>query len=111
MRVNDSKLLKTEIRNNIDALKQILSHIAEAKDLVKLKIEEFKRRIKNLPSENPFDFTEYVEMQDEESEIDLGLFFELAEENKILYNQVPVNFLIEDMEKLKSGFLRTVVLL
>ena len=30
---------------------------------------------------------------------------ELAEENKILYNQTPVNTLIEDMEKLKNGFL------
>ena len=32
-------------------------------------------------------------MQKEENEIDLGLFFEVAEENKIMYNQVPVNTL------------------
>ena len=38
-----------------------------------------------------------------EKEIDLGLFFELAEENKIIYNQVPENTLIEHMEKLKNG--------
>ena len=32
------------------------------------------------------------------------MFLELAEENKIIYNQVPINILIEDMEKLKNGF-------
>ena len=42
-------------------------------------------------------------MQKEENEIDLGLIFEIAE-NKIIHNQVPVNTLIEDMEKLKNGF-------
>ena len=36
--------------------------------------------------------------------MDLGYFLELAEENKILYNQVPVNTLMKDMEKLKNGF-------
>ena len=45
-----------------------------------------------------------MEKQKEENEIDLGLILELAEENKIIYNQVPVNTLIEDMEKLKNGF-------
>ena len=38
-----------------------------------------------------------------ENEIDLGLFFELAEEIKIMYNRIPVNTLIEDMEKLRNG--------
>ena len=59
---------------------------------------------KQLRKENPFDFTDYVEKQKEENEIDLGLFLELAEENKIIYNQTPVNTLIENMEKLKNGF-------
>ena len=86
-----------------DALKQVISHIEEAKDQVKLKIKELERRIQNFPIENPFDFTECLEMQKEENEIDLGLFFQLAEENKICYNQVPVNNLIEDMKKLKYG--------
>ena len=54
--------------------------------------------------ENPFDFTECFEKKKEDNEIDLGLFLELAEENKIIYNQTPVNILIEDMEKLKNGF-------
>ena len=44
-------------------------------------------------------------MQKEKNEIHLGLFFELAEENRILYNQVPVNNLIKGMEVLKNGFL------
>ena len=43
-------------------------------------------------------------MEKEENDIDLGLFFELAEENKIIYNQEPVNTIIEDMENLKSDF-------
>ena len=74
------------------------------KDEVKLKIKQLKNKFKNLPKENPFDFTEYNNKQKEENEIDLGLFLELAEENKIFYNQVPINILIEDMEKLKNGF-------
>ena len=74
------------------------------KDEIKLKIKQVKNKIKNLPKENPFDFTEYVNKQKEENEIDFGLFLELAEENKIIYNQVPINILIEDMEKLKNGF-------
>ena len=83
----------------------MISHIEEAKDLVERKIKELKRRSKNLPSENPFDFTQFVQMQKEENDIDLGLFFELAEQNKIIYNQVPVNTLMDDMEKLKNGFI------
>ena len=102
--MNELKNLKTEIRNNIDALKQLISHIEDIKDPVELKIRKLKRRIENLHSENPFDFTESLEMQKEEIDIDFCLFFELAEENKIINNQVPVNTLIEDMEKLKNGF-------
>ena len=74
------------------------------KDEIKLKIKQLKNKTKNLPIKNPFDFTEYVTKQKEENEIDLGLFLELAEENKIIYNQVPINTLVEDMEKLKNGF-------
>ena len=59
---------------------------------------------KQMRKENPFDFTDYLNKQKEDDEIDLGLFLELAEENKIIYNQVPVNTLIEDIEKLKNGF-------
>ena len=64
------------------------------KEQVKLKIKELKKKIKNTPKENPFEFTEYVEKQKQDNEIDLGLFLELAEENKIIYNQTPVNTLI-----------------
>ena len=104
LRVNKLNFSKTDQKNKIEALKQIISHIEEVKEETKLKIKQLKKKIKNLPVENPFDFTECVEKQKEEKEIDLGLFLELAEENKIIYNQVPVNTLIEDMEKLKNGF-------
>ena len=35
------------------------------KDEVKLKIKQLKNKIKNLPKENPFDFTEYINKQKE----------------------------------------------
>ena len=66
--------------------------------------KQLRREIKNIPEDNPFDFTDIVKKQKEDDEIDLGLFLELAEENKIIYNQTPVTTLIEDMEKLKNGF-------
>ena len=55
------------------------------KDEVKHKTKQFKNKIKNLPIENTFDFTEYLEKQKEENEKDIGLFLELAEENKTIY--------------------------
>ena len=104
LRINKLNISKTDLKNKIEALKQIISHIEVGKNRVKGKIKELKKKIRILPVENPFDFTEYVENHKEENEIDLGLFLELAEENKIIYNQVPVNTLIEDTEKLKNGF-------
>ena len=65
---------------------------------------EKTKKINKIFSENPFDFTEYVQRQKEEDEIDLGSFLEIAAEYKIVYNQTPVNTLIEDMEKLKNCF-------
>ena len=82
-------------------MNQIISHVEDVKEKVKLKIKQLKNKIKNLPKENPFDFTDIVK---EDDEIDIGLFLELAEENKIIYNQVPITSLIEDIEKLPNGF-------
>ena len=98
-------MLKIDLKNKIETLNQIISHVEEVKDEVKLKIKRLKKKIEKLPSENPFDFTEIVENQKEQNETDLGLFLELVEENKIIYDQTPVNTLIEDMEKLRNGFL------
>ena len=105
MRVNKLNISKSDLKNKIEALKQIISHIEEVKDQIEIKIKQLKKKIEILPVENPFDFTEYIEKEKEENDIDLGLFFELAEENKIIYNQVPINILIEDMQKLTNGFL------
>ena len=69
-----------------------------------------KKKNKNIPMENPFDFTDYLENQKKDNEIDLSLFLEVAEENKILYNQTPVNTLKADMEKMKNCFLHMVIL-
>ena len=47
-------------------------------------------------------------MQNEKIEIYLGLFLELAEKkNNTIYNQIPVNTLIEDMEKNFNGWFFT----
>ena len=101
MRLIELKNSKADLRNKIDALNQIISHIEDVKEQVKIKIKQLKNKIKNLPKESPFDFTDNVKEVDE---IDLGLFLELAEENKIIYNQVPVTTLKENMEKLPNGF-------
>ena len=105
MRLIEIKNSKLDLKIEINALNQIISHIEDVKEGVKLKFKQLKNKIKNLPKEDPFDFTDIVEKQKEENEIDLGLFLELAEENKSIYNQVPINILIEDMEKLKNAFL------
>ena len=70
----------------------------------KLTTKDLGRKIKKTPKENPFYFTDLVEMQKEENKKDICILFELAEENKIIYNQVAVNSLIEAMEKLKNAF-------
>ena len=103
-RVIQLKSLKTEIGNNIDVLRQTIWHIGEAKALVILKNKDLKYKNQNFPSQHTFAFTDFVELQKEENEIDLGLFFELAEENKIIYNQVPEDTLMEDMEIFKNCF-------
>ena len=100
LRLVELKNSKIDLKNKIDALNQIISHVEDVKE-VKLKFKQLKNKIKNLPKENPFDFTDIVK---EDDEIDLGFFLELAEENKIIYNQVPVTSLTEDMEKLPNGF-------
>ena len=104
LRLIEIKNSKLDLRNEINALNQIISHVEDVKGGVKLKIKQIKNKIKNIPKDNPFDFTDIVNKQKEENEIDLGLFLELAEGNKIIYNQVPVTTLIEDMEKIKIGF-------
>ena len=110
-RKNQDLLLKLSMLNNsksdlkikIDVVKQIISHIEEVKDEVKLKTKELEKKFNNNPKENPFDITEYVEKQKEENEIDLGMSLQIAEENKITFNRTPVNTLNEDMENLKKG--------
>ena len=102
--------MKIELQDKVEALKKIILHIEEVKDQVKQKIEQLKKKIKNIPKKNPFDLTDNVKNQNEGDEIDLGLFLDLAEENKIIYNQTPVNTLIEGMKKPRKGFLRMIML-
>ena len=104
MSLNDLNNSMTDVRIKIDALKQIVSHIGKVKYQGKLKIEELRKKVRNISKENPFDFTGYFEKQKEDNEIDLSLFLEFAEENNIFYNQTPVNNLIEDLAKLQKWF-------
>ena len=99
MRPNELNVSETDTRNKIDALKQIILHFEEVEEKVRFKTENFKKKTKSLPGENPFDFTEYVEKQKKENEIDLGLLLEVVEEVKNIYNQTPVKTLIEYTEK------------
>ena len=64
LRINKLNISKTDLKNKKEALKQIISHIEEVKEGVKLKIKQLKKKIKKLPIGNPFDFTEYVEKRD-----------------------------------------------
>ena len=109
LRQNELKISKTDIENKIDGLKQKTSHFEAVKDLVKLKITESKKKVKNTLKENQFDFTDYVENSKNKTSLTL-FFFELKEENKFIYTQVPVNTLIENMEKMKMHFVRIVIL-
>ena len=84
LRLFELKNSKTVLRNKIDALKQIFSHIEEARQQIKLKIKHLKNKTKNIPEEKPFEFTDFVKKQKEGDEIDLGLFLGLAEEKKIV---------------------------
>ena len=63
MRLIQIKNSKIDLKNKIDALNQIISHVEDVKEEVKLKIKQLKNKIKNLPKENPFDFTDIVEKQ------------------------------------------------
>ena len=67
-------------------------------------IKELKKQFKNILKEKTFNFTDHVEKQKEHNDKDLGLFLDISEENKIIYNQTPVNILVEDMENLKNDF-------
>ena len=51
-RLDELKSTKTDIRNKIDALNQIISHTEEAKDQIKIKIKQLKKKIRNLPSKS-----------------------------------------------------------
>ena len=101
MRQNDPKDLEKNTINILEKPRQTALDMEQLNKTKKLKIKELRKIIKILPKENPFNFTEYVEMQNEE--IDIGLVFELSEENKIIHNQLPVITLIEHMEKIKKS--------
>ena len=104
MRLNELKGLKTRSLKNVENVKQTVLEMDEINRTQKRNTKKFKKTVRILPKENTFDFTESLEMQKEENEIKFALFFDLAEENKIIYNQVPINTLLDDVKKVKNGF-------
>ena len=66
LKINKFKFSKTDLKNKIDAMTQIISHIEDAKEQVKLKIKQLKNKIEKLPKENPFDFSDIVKKQQED---------------------------------------------
>ena len=48
--------------------------IEELIETKKFRIKNYEKKIRSLPKENPFDFTDYLERQREEINIDFGLF-------------------------------------
>ena len=72
---------------------------------IKLKMKVLGKKSKYLSEENLFVFTEYLERQRGEKEIDFGLFLDLAQEVKIDCYHTPVNTLTEEIEYLRNGFL------
>ena len=87
LRLNDIKDRKNKSKNKVEILKHTMLEIEELNNIKQPKIKELRKTIKNLPTENRFDFTKFVGRQREEYEIDLGLFSETALEGKIVYNQ------------------------
>ena len=63
----------------------------------------FNKQLRKEIKEIPFENTKNAEKQKEDNEINLSLFLDLAEENKIIYNQAPANTLIEAMKKMKNA--------
>ena len=66
LRLFELKNVKTEIRNIMNSLKQMISRIEVVEEQVEQEIRELNGKNKILPTGNPFDFTEYLEKQKEE---------------------------------------------
>ena len=84
------EVLKLESINKIESLKHIISHIEVENDQIKLKITRIKKKIKDFPIENPFEFTEYAETkQKEENEVDLGFFSNKLKKTRLYTIKYP----------------------
>ena len=64
-----------------------------------------------MPPKSRLILRKTLKTKKKENEIDLGLIFELTEEDKFICNQVPLNILMYDMEKIEVGSLKMVSLL
>ena len=107
--MDELKNSKNQNRINLVEVKRELLETEEKTQLTRIE-KKFKKLTKCLLSEIQLDFTDLNERRKQEDGIDLGLFFELAEEHEIVFNKIPVNTLIEDLGTLKDGFLRMVFL-
>ena len=60
--------------SKVERLKPTVLEEEELNKTIQLKIKEVRKKIKNLPKEKPFDFTDYAEKQKEENEMALSFF-------------------------------------
>ena len=91
--------------------KQTKLEMEQLNRTIKFMKKELRRKNKNLPQKNHFEFIGYLEKQQEESNVDFGFYLEFAQEGKIVVDHAPVNRPREDMEFLKNGLLRMLFLL
>ena len=110
MKLNDLKDLKKNYEEGAKTKADKIRNGTTEQDK-NLKIKELRSEVKKLPKKKPFEFTEYLERQQEESEIELGFYLKLVQEGKIVYNHARVHTPGEDIECSTNGFLRMVILL
>ena len=60
LRLNGLKDLKNITVSNVERLKLTVLEMEELNKTIKVKIKDLRKISRNLPKENPFDFTEYV---------------------------------------------------
>ena len=109
--MDELKILKNQITFLIDDLKQKKLIREKQTQSIKIKTKDIRKEKETSSKGKPLGFHRIHKKrkrEKEEDEIVSGFFLKIAEEDKKVYNQTPVNTLIEDMAKLKNGLLTNV---
>ena len=70
-RINGLTDWKNITIHKVEKLQQTILENEEQKKTIKTEVKKIGKRIKNLPNENPLNFTEHLEKQREENEVDI----------------------------------------